>query len=151
LKFEQEQLSDGLIEEMMPLINAHWEEIAHDKDIPLDPDWYKYGQLQTLGSLKVFTARDDDGQILGYSFFFVSPNLHYKSSLQAVQDVIYIDKERRGFGRKFIDWCDSELRQMGVQKVYHHVKAKHNFGPMLETLDYHLVDLIYARRLDEVE
>jgi hypothetical protein len=36
----------------------------------------------------------------------------------------------------------------GIQVVYHHVKAAHNFGKMLERMDYKLVDLIYAKRLD---
>lgn len=148
MKFEQEQLSDQLVSELMPLLKAHWDEVARDKDIPLDPDWIKYTQMQSIGAFKMYTARDTEGKLTGYAGFFINYNLHYRSSLQAVQDVIFIDKERRGFGRTFIDWCDSQLRNLGVQKVYHHTKAKHNFGPMLETLDYHLADHIFARRLD---
>jgi hypothetical protein len=149
--FEHGQLSEVLIAELMPLLKDHWVEVARDADIPLDPDWPVYQKMEEAGAFKIFTARNELGQLIGYNAFFVHHNLHYKSSKQAVQDVIFIDKKSRGFGRSFIDWCDAELRDIGVQKVYHHVKAKHNFGPMLETLGYELADLIYARRLDEVK
>jgi hypothetical protein len=139
-----------VIPELKKLIPAHYEEVSRDHDIPLNPDWDKYMQLQDNGCVRVFTARDEFGELIGYNVFFVHKNLHYQSSVQASQDVIYIDKEKRGFGRRFIDWCDVQLGAEGVQKVYHHVKAKHNFGPMLEKLGYELADLVYARRLDKV-
>ena len=77
-------------------------------------------------------------------------NIHYQDSLQALQDVIYVDRELRGngIGKEFIKWCEEQLRADGVQAIYQHVKNKHNFGPMLETMGYELVDLIYAKRLD---
>jgi hypothetical protein len=101
-----------------------------------------------MGTLRTFTARDADGVLTGYCVFFVRHNIHYASSLQASQDVIYIDPERRGFGAEFILWCDQQLKEEGVQAVYHHVKQAHNFGPLLERFGYECVDLIYARRLD---
>jgi hypothetical protein len=51
-------------------------------------------------------------------------------------------------GGRFIKWCDEQLRAEGVAVVYHHIKAAHNFGPMLERFGYELVDLIYSRRLN---
>jgi GNAT superfamily N-acetyltransferase len=135
-------------EEIRPLIFAHYKEIAHFQDIPLDPDFDLYSAVDKSGHLRIFTAREDDGHLIGYAVFFVRANIHYKSSIQAVQDIIYVDKERRGFGHKFILWCDGQLRDEGVQAVYHHVKNEHNFGPMLERLGYKLVDLIFTKRLD---
>lgn len=133
-------------EEIKPLLFKHWQEIAHYKDIPLDPDWGYYKMLDEKGFLGVYTAREN-GVLIGYSIYAVKPNPHYKSSLQAHQDIIFIDPEKRGFGKEFIDWCDSELRSLGVQVVYHHVKKDHDFSPVLRRLGYALVDLIYARRL----
>ncbi len=148
MNFQRERIHD-VIDEVAPLLVCHFVEISHDPDIALDPDFHTYKKIEENGALRVFTARDDDGTLVGYNCFFVNPNLHYQSSLQAVQDVLYVDKERRGFGRTFIKWCDDELRKEGVQKVYHHLKAKYNFGPMLERMGYELVDLIYAKRLDK--
>lgn len=148
MKFKREPASEDLFSEAWPLLEAHYKEIAHFQDIELNPDFETYLNVDKLGALRTFTARDESGELLGYAVFFVRANIHYKASLQAVQDVIYIDKDRRGFGHKFILWCDKELAREGVQVVYHHVKFEHNFGAMLERIGYSLVDLIYTKRLD---
>lgn len=133
--------------EIYPIFEKHWEEIAHHKDIPLDPNIEIYHKLDDSGAIRVYTARED-GELVGYCVFFIHPNLHYKNSLHANQDVLYIKKEKRGrFGMKFISWCDEQLRKEGVQVISQHVKKAHDFGPLLKRLDYELVDLIYARRL----
>ncbi len=142
------ELLRNCITEALPLLEKHWREIAHYQDIILEPDLEQYERLEQLGFLKVFTARDSDNTLIGYAVYFIKRNIHYKSSLQAVQDVIYIDKDKRGMGFKFIKWCDQQLKELGVQAVYHHVKKQHNFGPALERQGYELVDLIYGKRLD---
>lgn len=138
----------GTFDEMMPLLIEHWKEVAHYQDIELEPDIENYIRLEEAGMIKVFTCRLDK-LLIGYSVYFVRPNMHYRNSLQAVQDILFISKEHRGNGREFIKWCDEKLKLDGVQAVYHHVKAKHNWGPMLERMGYELVDLIYAKRLDQ--
>ncbi len=129
----------SLKEEMSELNEKHWEEITHFKDIPLEPDWERYQKLEETGHLIFFTAREH-GKLIGYNSFFLATNAHYKSSKQANQDVIYIDPDRRGFGKYFIHWCDEQLKKLDIQVVYHHVKVKHNFGPLLEKQGYELID-----------
>ncbi len=148
MQFQREPAITPLFNEMMPLLTLHWKEIAHFQDIPLEPDFETYAKLDEMGMLRTFTARDPEGKLVGYAVFFVKANLHYKSSIQAVQDVIFIDPTVRGFGANFILWCDEQLREEKIDAVYHHIKAAHNFGPMLERLGYSLVDLIYTKRLN---
>jgi len=148
MQFQREPAITPLFDEMLPLLTLHWKEIAHFQDIPLEPDFETYARLDEMGMLRTFTARDEAGKLVGYAVFFVKANLHYKSSIQAVQDVIFIDPTVRGFGANFIIWCDDQLRLEKIDAVYHHVKAAHNFGPMLERLGYTLVDLIYTKRLN---
>jgi len=134
--------------EAMPLLREHWKEITHWKDIPLEPDIDGYKQIEDAGMLRCYIARSA-GQMVGYAVFFIRTNLHYKSSKQALQDVIYIDPQFRGIGLKFVDWCDQQLRADGVQVVFHHFKNKRDFGVILESkLNYELIDVIYGRRLD---
>lgn len=130
------------------LIKKHYDEIAHYQDIPLSIDEEAYSKLEETGLLKCFTARKDN-EIIGYSIYITKRSARYTTSLQAFQDVIFIDPEKRGFGMKFINWCDGELKKLGVQVVYHHVKAKHNFGPGLERMGYELIDHVYGKRLDK--
>lgn len=148
MKFQRELFTEDFLREVTPLSEKHYKEIAHYQDIELAPDLEAYMRCEQAGGLRVYTAREDDGKLIGYEIFFVRHNLHYKNSLQAAQDVLFIDPEKRGFGMDFIDWCDQQLKAEGVQVVTQHIKAKHNFGRMLERLNYELVDLIYSRRLD---
>ena len=145
LTFSRESVG-SVINDIAPLIKLHWQEVAHYKDIPLEPDWTKYKEIEQIGMLRVFTVREGS-ELIGYCVFFINKNLHYKSTVQALQDVVFIRKEKRGFGKRFMSWCDEELRSEGVSVIHQHIKKAHNFGPMLERMGYELVDLIYARRL----
>lgn len=147
MKFQRE-IGASIFDELKPLLELHWREIAHYQDILLEPDWESYKKCEEQGFLRVYTARNA-GLLVGYGVYFVRYNLHYRSSLQASQDILFIHPDFRGRGGRFIAYCDAQLREEGVQAVYHHVKAAHNFGPLLERMGYALVDLIYAKRLDK--
>lgn len=137
-----------LIEEGRELMREHWDEITAYKDIPLGIDEEKYSKFEELGAMRAYSVREDD-VLIGYAVFFVQYNPHYKGSLQATQDVVFIRKDKRGFGKEFLAWCDKQLEDEGVQVVYHHIKTKHNWGAMLEQMGYQLTELIYSRRLDK--
>ena len=145
----QKETAGKCFPDTLPLLEEHWREVAHYQDIELDPDLEVYAAAEAAGMLRVFTARTLEGKMIGYAVFFCRTNPHYRNSLQANQDVLFISKEHRGMGGRFILWCDEQLRSEGVQVVYHHVKAAHNFGKLLERFGYTLVDLIYSRRLDK--
>lgn len=144
----QREKAQECFAEALPLLAEHWQEIAHYKDIPLEPDYDAYAAAENSGNLVCFTARTETGELIGYAVYFLRKNLHYKSSLQAYQDILFISKPHRGMGGKFILWCDDQLRALTCQAVYQHVKKAHNFGPLLERIGYTLVDLIFAKRLD---
>ena len=148
MKFAHEPVTVDLCEEMLPLLNLHYHEIAHYKDIPLDPNFPAYIELDKANALRVYTARDSDNRLTGYSIYFVRYNLHYSGSLQAIQDVLYIDPTQRGFGAKFIIWCDKQLAAEGVDVVYHHVKKAHDFSPLLKRMGYDEIESVWGRRLN---
>lgn len=147
--FTQEPLSAALIEEVGPLLEQHWREIAHDLTIPLSPAWGRYHALQDAGALRIYTARRE-GELIGYACFIINHNLHYSTSLQALQDVIFVRKDlRRGtLGTRLIKFSEEQLKADGVQVVFHHIKAKHNWGALIERLGYTLVDHLYAKRIN---
>lgn len=146
--FAIEQLTQETWLELQPLLAAHWREVAHFQDIPLEPDESFYATLQANGMARFFTARTDDGHLAGYAMFIVKSNPHYASSIQAVNDVVFLDASMRGMaGWKFLRYCDAQLAAEGVDAIYWHVKAFKDFGPILERMGCELVDQIYARRV----
>ena len=147
LTYQKEKLED-IYDEALPIFFQHWREISQYPDIKLEPDIASYYKKEDLGICHIWTARED-AELVGYAIFMVSFNPHYKSSKQAYQDILYISKERRGFGKDFIRFCDDELKKMGVQVVRHHVKFAHDWSILLEKMGYVKEDMILSRRLDK--
>ena len=135
-------------DEAWTLVESHYHEIAHFRDLKLKPNRDGYLQCESAGGIRVYTVRDD-GRLVGYQVFLVSLNLHYNESLQAIQDVLYLAPDLRGrlIGYRFIRWCDEQLRAEGVEVVMQHVKVKHDFGPMLTRMGYELMENVYVKRL----
>jgi GNAT superfamily N-acetyltransferase len=148
-----EEHLDTCLQEALPLLEAHWREIASWDDIPLQPDYDRYVQAEARGQLCIVTARVE-GRLVGYAVFFVATNGHYSGSLQAVQDILYVDRSRRGamVGIRLVAAAERILAARGVQVVYHHVKRKHPLlGELLARKGYEAVETIYAKRLDREE
>jgi GNAT superfamily N-acetyltransferase len=146
--FQRERASD-LWGEITPLLQAHWEEIARYKDIELAPNVEAYAKLEAAGILHCYTARLA-GALVGYFVATVVPSLHYRNSLQAHQDVLFVLPEHRRsrVGVRLIRFAEEQLRQAGVQVVMHHVKVAHDFGPLLERMGYEWVEKMFTKRLD---
>lgn len=148
LAFALERFTDALLAELTPLLERHWREIAHYLDIPLAVDAAVYHAADAAGALRIVTVRED-GALIGYAAYFVRPHAHYATSVQAVQDVVYVDpRHRGGLGARLLRAADDVLRAEGVQVVHQHVKLAHNWGALLERMGYEAVETIYSKRLD---
>jgi GNAT superfamily N-acetyltransferase len=138
--------------ELEPLCHRHKDEIAHYADIPLNIDKGAYEKAEAAGILKVYTARSvPDFALIGYAIYFIGPNMHYRDSIQARQDVVYLAPEwRKGrLGMRLIAYADDRLRDWGVQVCHHHQKLAHPaIGKVLEHLGYEAVEQIWSKRLD---
>ncbi|HEX7828635.1 MAG TPA: hypothetical protein VF787_03230 [Thermoanaerobaculia bacterium] len=160
--FHAEPFTRKLYAELLPCLQDHWREVAHFPDIELEPDVDRYLAAQGAGVLRIFTVRaemppwaqDTDPRplVVGYCAFFVQPNPHYRQSLQAAADVLFLARTVRAANAlRFLKWCDEQLRAEGVQAVYHRTKVAHDFGKLLERMRYTAVDVTYVRRLDSRE
>ena len=130
------------------LAKLHYKEVAPYDDIPLDVNWGRLIRLEKAGILK-FYAMKDGAIILGYAMFTVGTSTEYQTSLQASLTNIFIHPQWRGRGFRFISWCDAQLKNLGVQVVYHHVKSKNDYGVLLKRLGYDIMNIEYSKRLDK--
>jgi hypothetical protein len=147
-RYCQEELLSGLWLELLPLLEAHWREVARYQDVPLDPDVEAYAMLEQTGQLRCYTLREN-GRLLGYAFYFVRPNLHYRGSVQAMQDVFYMVPEARAHAVRLLRYSERRLRALGVQVVHQHAKRVNSFNALLSALGYELSDDIHSKRLDK--
>lgn len=150
-QFALETLEQVRLSRLEDLLRTHWHEVAHFPDIPLEPDWDAYAAVESAGLFRMFTVRMD-GELVGYAAYVLKHNPHYRSSLQATQDVLFLAPEHRGarIGAHLILFADTYFKGLGVQVVYQHTKVKRelDMGPLLKRLGYELIDSLWAKRLD---
>lgn len=142
----QKETPEPFAQQAVQLFKDHYEEIAERQDvIELDPDIIRYKHLFKRGALEIHTARDD-GKLIGYSLWFVTNHIHYKKSITAVSDVLYISpKYRKGMlGYKFIKWTLEEIKKRNPQRVTFHVKPFLDYGKIVERLGGHYFEKIYT-------
>lgn len=153
-EFKREKLMECQAEIQPILRHEHWEEVGHFKDIPIDMDWERYYKIEALGLLRCFVIRTPineefkESMIIGYAFYIVGKHMHYKNTLVAAQDILYVRKPHRGIGKEFLKWCDEQLKAEGVVTVTQHIKPWFDWGHMAEKLGYEKAETIWARRLD---
>lgn len=148
--FHQEPLHK-ILDELKPLLEKHWEEVAWYQDtIKLNPDYDKYLTLEKADCLMVSTVRNEK-ELIGYNIHIIVPNLHYSDHLYAMNDIIFLAPAHRhaGLANELIDWSESLLEKKGVSVITYHMKLAHPFRSLMETTDYEPQEIIYSKRLGE--
>jgi GNAT superfamily N-acetyltransferase len=134
------------IEELKPLFPAHWEELGVFKDkMPLDPIYEMYELRAAHGELIMPTLREN-GRIIGYWPTFVAPGLHYRTTLTATMDILYIAPERRGdgSGRLLFECLKSELQRRGVKCWYAGSKNHKQIEWFLHGMGFEPIEMHFA-------
>ncbi len=142
--FQESKISDHL-EEAKPLLLKHWNELESD-EFPLDPDYDLYLTMEKEGRTKTFVAKNGNGVLVGYAVFILRYHPHYKTILVAACDIVFIDPYSRGTGMFFIQWCDEQLKSLGVKLVQHHVKLSHDFSDSMIRNGYMAKELKLQKR-----
>jgi GNAT superfamily N-acetyltransferase len=145
--YQVEDFRDILIE-AVPLLKAHWEEIALDRDtVPLDPDIEGYERLAAQGALQITTARDADGTLIGYAAYFIGRNLHYRSLIVGESDIFWIAPgHRRGMvGVRLFREAERNLKAIGVNKIFNKMKLHKDLGPLFERLGFAAIETLWAK------
>ena len=130
LIFDLEPLSNCYAE-AIPLFKKHWQEIAYLNNLKPDPEFSKYESLEKHKILRFYTARKQ-GSLIGYAIFFVQPHLHFKKSIFAYCDIVFILPKHRGFGYDFIRWCNDNLKREGTEVILYEVNKLHDYGNLLK-------------------
>ena len=142
----QKEAPSPFADDAIQLFKDHYDEIAERTDvIDLDPHIEQYNFMFNKNMLEIHTARDD-GKLVGYSIWFVVNHIHYKKSLTATSDVLYISPDyRKGmFGYKFIKWTTDEIKKRKPQRILFHVKPFLDYGHLLERLGGHFFEKSYS-------
>jgi len=149
LVITRERFCAKLCEEITPLLKAQWEEIANYREaIPLDVDFDAYRRFDEQGKLLMLMARER-GLLIGYAIFFLLNTVHYKGSLFALNDVIYLRPEHRkgSAGLRLIREAELSCMEAGVVKISWHVKPTNDMQKLLELRGYKVEEINLGKLL----
>lgn len=137
------------LEEVKPLLQGHWEELALNKDkVPLDPQYEQYLKYDAEGKILVVTLRDA-GALVGYFVGLIAPGFHYKTCLTYTMDIFYVKPDARGNkgGQIMVTFLENELKRRGVQRTLMGTKCHKDAGWLFEKLGYEKVEVYYSKWL----
>lgn len=143
----QQETYNQVIDEIKPLLHEHWLEIALNKDtVLLDPDYELYQLLEVKGMLHITTIRDE-GKLIGYAIYVISPNIHYKSLKVAESDIFFLKKDYRnmGVGKQLLIHAEKHLVSLGVNKIINRVKLNTDAGYVFEIMGHKPIEKVYSK------
>ena len=147
----KEETFDQVIDEIKPLLEDHWEEIALHKDsIKLNPDYARYEQMFKNGNMRIVTARDD-AKLVGYCIMMLYNHIHYKDQYMAMDDIFFIAKDyRKGLtGVKLFIKTEEIMKQYGVTKLSMNVKVHQDVGAIFERLGYKETERMFTKKIGD--
>jgi len=140
---------EDVIDEMKVYYPLHYDELASNHEIELDPDYEAYLKLKDF--LHVVTVRDSDcdNKLVGYHISIVMPHLHYRKSLTAHTDIYYLHKDyRKGLaGINMLKYMEKSVKEIGVERIYMMTKTNLNRGKILDRLGYSEKEHIYTKMI----
>ena len=139
---------EDCIPEIRLLIDEHYDELSVTKEYALDPHWEAYSALAKENLLQCTTCRKD-GVLIGYMFFILSYNLHYRTMLMATEDLYFLKKEeRKGLvGIKLFKFTEKHLKSLNVNRVIVSTKVHLDNSRLFEYLKYKFIEKTYSKLL----
>ncbi len=118
LSFGVEYLAD-IVDDIHPLHEAHFQETEkHRLGFGLDIDYDYLIATERSGGLIQFTARTEDGRLVGNIRMFLDTSLH-TGTLYASEDTFFILPDyRKGFAAlRFWQYMEQIVRQLGAREI----------------------------------
>lgn len=148
MKFQIEKIED-IWDELLENFRLHWKETeGYRHDQPFKPDKDRFFQYSQMGVFHVFTARDDDGKLVGNLTAYTMPSMHTQEMV-ASEDTMFVLPEYRGkrVFYRLVEFAHNELRKMGVIEIVVTSKVSNPVGGILERIGYNLVANEYSKSL----
>lgn len=143
------------LEELRPLLDVHWHELALNQDkVPLDVCWEIYLARDAAEGILFVTVRDDS-RLMGYFIGFIAPGLHYRTCLTLQMDVFWLHPDLRDedslsqveaemISEDLFAEVQRQAKARGVQRIFVGSKLHKDASAMFERLGYLEVERYFS-------
>ena len=132
------------------LINDYWFASPENVDhVPLNFNWRQYLSLEGTGHVKLYTARDDNGNMLGCALYFVTEHLHHKNYVVAECDTLAVSIAARGHGvgRGLIAHAEQALKAFDVKEIIHRSRLVYDTEALFPKLGFTAIETAYSKKV----
>ena len=146
LDFNVETLTPELIEELNPIQQGYWEEVAGPFHcFPPDVDWKTYLVAQTIGRLKVLIARVD-GHVAAGCFIVTGPHPHYACIAASLPLLFVSPIFRKGReGMRLVKLAEEEAVKSGAQLMMTHGGVHNGVNKLFEFMKFQNFGIYYVK------
>ena len=152
MQYQLETLASGW-DDASALWQAYWNEIRpDDEDMPLDPDYSVYEELEKNDNLVFVSVRTDGGELVGFYVTFIMAHYHHQSTLCAFADVWYLAPAYRkgAIGFKMLRMAEKECKARGVKRMLGSVMLGSGIEVILEANGWKAIEMQYSKNLEGV-
>lgn len=137
------------------LFREHYDEVAQDKTVPLDPDWPAYLSMEARELVLCIGAFVGE-EFVGYSLNFILPaHLHYRGLCFVQNDIFFVLPSHRGkagIGKESAaDMLRAETKALGAKrgarKVFWHAKPDTAMAAWLKRKGCKVADIVFTEGL----
>lgn len=148
LTFKPELYTD-IKEELMPILHDHWNEVQKERygySLNIAPNYIE--SFQNSNNLIGITGRTGEGELKAYSYGITAKHpLCVDTSIAFVQG-IFIDKEYRGQGLKFIDYVLTHIKDnYSVNAIDFSTAGNQGLVKLLKVFGFEQADVSMIRRI----
>ena len=149
LTYQWEAFS-SIVREALPMLKAYWgESQLYSEELPLDPDFSSFFEMERLGRFRVFCVRRD-GLLVGVNSFFVGSTLLRREPPTAAGFILVLSPaERKGWtGIHLVKKPEEAFLLWGVRLCVYTPSSKNtDMGPLLLRLGYKRAGGSYEKML----
>jgi hypothetical protein len=138
-----------ILPELHRLHELHYRETEHAaQGLPLQADYESRLESERAGRLLQFTARAEDGELVGSMRVYIKRSSH-TGALYCEEDVFFVVREHRGsfMAIRLWQYVEDSMRQLGVHKVTFDSKTLNKADRMAAYLNYTPVSIKHEKIL----
>lgn len=131
------------------LTREHWNDVAVDKDVhKLAVKWSFYEEMFRLDRMMMIVVRDD-GVLVGYFIYMISPTPHYEQVKQATEDSHFILPEyrKRGYGKAMVACAEQDAIVRGATVMKVRTKIHRDNSEFWEGRGFKRIEYVYQKVL----
>ena len=129
-------------------MDEHYEE-ASVRTNELNPNWDMYMLLDQEGHLGMYTARNPEGELVGYMVVVADNSLHSKETCIATTDSLYIRPEDRTpfAGLRFLSYVERDLASKGITSLSVASSERKPIGNLLSYMGFDVLETVYYKEI----